>query len=137
LPGGGDPVGAGPPGTPHIIGTCGYTRWNQENRFALLGYDLARDCWRRGLMSEAVAAVLRFGFEHMALHRVEATVVTGNTASATLLGRAGFEREGVLRGRFLKRETVWMCRCSASPAPTGLLDRGAVEGAGLAEAAGP
>jgi RimJ/RimL family protein N-acetyltransferase len=40
-------------------------------------------------MSEAVAAVLRFGFEQMALHRVEATVLTGNTASAALLGRAG------------------------------------------------
>jgi ribosomal-protein-alanine N-acetyltransferase len=93
------------PGTPRIIGTCGYTRWNQENRFALLGYDLARDYWRLGLMSEAVAAVLRFGFEHMALHRVEATVVAGNTASAALLSRAGFQHEGVLRGRFLKRET--------------------------------
>jgi [ribosomal protein S5]-alanine N-acetyltransferase len=93
------------PGAPRIIGTCGYTRWNQENRFALLGYDLARDYWRHGLMSEAVAAVLRFGFEHMALHRVEATVAAGNTASATLLGRSGFQREGVLRGRFLKQET--------------------------------
>jgi ribosomal-protein-alanine N-acetyltransferase len=83
------------PGAPHIIGTCGYTGWSQENRFALLGYDLARDYWRRGLMSEAVAAVLRFGFEQMALHRVEATVLTGNTASAALLSRAGFQREGV------------------------------------------
>jgi [ribosomal protein S5]-alanine N-acetyltransferase len=62
-------------------------------------------------MSEAVAAVLRFGFEQMALHRVEATVVTGNTASAALLSRAGFQREGVLRERLLKRGTfrdVWM-----------------------------
>jgi ribosomal-protein-alanine N-acetyltransferase len=95
------------PGAPRIIGTCGYARWSQENRFALLGYDLARDYWRRGLMSEAVSAVLRFGFEQMALHRVEATVLTGNTASAALLGRAGFQREGVLRGRFLKQGEFW------------------------------
>ena len=99
------------PGSPLIIGTCGYTRWNQENHFAVLGYDLARPYWRRGLMSEAVAAVLRFGFERMALHRVEATVLTGNTASAALLARAGFQLEGVLRGRALQRETfrdMWM-----------------------------
>jgi [ribosomal protein S5]-alanine N-acetyltransferase len=99
------------PGLPRIIGTCGYTRWNQENQFAVLGYDLARPYWHRGLMSEAVAAILRFGFERMALHRVEATVLTGNTASAALLGRAGFQLEGVLRGRALQREIfrdMWM-----------------------------
>jgi RimJ/RimL family protein N-acetyltransferase len=99
------------PGSPGIVGTCGYTRWDQENHFAVLGYDLVRSCWHRGLMSEAVSAVLRFGFEEMALHRVEATVLAGNDASAAVLGRAGFRREGVLRGRFLKREVfrdVWM-----------------------------
>lgn len=99
------------PGAPRIIGTCGYTRWVQDNHFAILGYDLARQHWRSGLMSEAVAAVLRLGFEQMALHRVEASVMAGNTASATLLGRAGFSREGVLRERALKRGTfrdVWM-----------------------------
>jgi ribosomal-protein-alanine N-acetyltransferase len=98
-------------GSPRIIGTCGYTRWNEENRFAVLGYDLARCYWRRGLMSEAVAAVLRTGFGRMALHRVEATVMAGNIASATLLERAGFQREGVLRDRAWKGGTfrdVWM-----------------------------
>jgi [ribosomal protein S5]-alanine N-acetyltransferase len=99
------------PASHRIIGTCGYTRWNQEDHFAMLGYDLARPYWRRGLMSEAVAAVVQFGFEQMALHRVEATVLTGNIASAVLLRRAGFQLEGVLRGRALQRETfrdMWM-----------------------------
>jgi ribosomal-protein-alanine N-acetyltransferase len=90
------------PASLHIIGTCGYTRWNQDNQFAVLGYDLARPYWRRGLMSEAVAAVLRLGFEQTALHRVEATVMVGNIASAAVLTRAGFQPEGVLRGRVLK-----------------------------------
>jgi ribosomal-protein-alanine N-acetyltransferase len=91
------------PASPHIIGTCGYTRWNQENQFAVLGYDLARPYWHHGLMSEAVAAVLQLGFEQAALHRVEATVMAGNTASAAVLTRAGFQHEGTLRGRALKR----------------------------------
>jgi ribosomal-protein-alanine N-acetyltransferase len=47
-------------------------------------------------MSEAVAAVLRFGFEHLALHRVEATTLVANTASAAVLVRAGFQLEGRL-----------------------------------------
>jgi [ribosomal protein S5]-alanine N-acetyltransferase len=99
------------PASPHIVGTCGFTRWDQDNRFAVLGYDLARPYWRRGLMSEAVEAVLRLGFEQMGLHRVEATVMAGNIASAALLGRAGFGREGVLRERVLKRgafRDMWM-----------------------------
>lgn len=91
------------PASPQIIGTCGYTRWDQDNHFAVLGYDLARPYWRQGLMSEAVAAVLQLGFGPMALHRVEATVITGNAASAALLYRAGFRCEGVLRERALKR----------------------------------
>jgi RimJ/RimL family protein N-acetyltransferase len=91
------------PASPHIIGTCGYTRWDRDSQYAVLGYDLARRYWRRGLMSEAVTAVLRLGFEQMALHRVEATVLAGNTASAALLCRAGFQQEGVLRERALKR----------------------------------
>jgi [ribosomal protein S5]-alanine N-acetyltransferase len=99
------------PGVPRIIGTCGYTRWDQDNRFAVLGYDLARLHWRQGLMSEAVAAVLRQGFDQMRLHRVEASVMAGNAASAALLTRAGFRREGVMRERVLKRgafRDVWM-----------------------------
>jgi ribosomal-protein-alanine N-acetyltransferase len=90
------------PGVPHIIGTCGYGRWSQENQYSVLGYDLARPYWGKGLMSEAVAAVLGVGFEQMNLHRVEATVMTGNTASEAVLTRAGFQREGLLRDRVLK-----------------------------------
>jgi len=93
------------PGTDRIIGTCGYTRWARDNRFAVVGYDLARKHWRRGLMSEAVAAVLRFGFDHLALNRVEATVLVGNIASAALLTVAGFRLAGRLAQRAWHRNT--------------------------------
>jgi ribosomal-protein-alanine N-acetyltransferase len=94
-----------PHGATRIIGTCGYTRWNQEHNFAVIGYDLASSYWRQGLMSEAVMAVLHFGFGQMRLNRVEATVMTGNTASAALLSRMGFQHEGDLRERALHRGT--------------------------------
>lgn len=90
------------PGVPHIIGSCGYTRWSQENQYGVLGYELARPYWGRGLMSEAVAAVLGAGFGQMSLHRIEATVMIGNTASEKVLTRAGFQSEGVLRDRVRK-----------------------------------
>ena len=86
-----------------IIGTCGYTRWNTDHRYAIVGYDLNRSYWHRGLMSEALTAVLRWGFEHLAVHRMEASVLAGNTASVALLERAGFHREGMQRERVLHR----------------------------------
>ena len=99
-----------PHGADRIIGTCGYTRWTVESRFAILGYDLARPYWRQGLMTEAVTEVLRFGFEDMELHRVEALAMAGNVASMTLLSRLGFSHEGELRSRALHRgefRDVW------------------------------
>lgn len=92
-----------PHGQTQIIGTCGYTRWIRDHHFAILGYDLARRFWRQGLMSEAVSAVLRLGFDEMDLNRVEALVMTGNTASAAVLRRMGFAHEGEMRERALHR----------------------------------
>ena len=63
----------------------------------MLGYDLARPHWNRGIMTEALTAVLPFGFEKMALNRIEALVITGNEASYRLLARLGFQQEGTLR----------------------------------------
>jgi [ribosomal protein S5]-alanine N-acetyltransferase len=84
-----------------MIGTCGFNRWHRWNNSAEIGYDLARRCWGRGVMTEAVRAMVRFGFERMALNRVEADVTVGNEASARVLDRLGFHEEGTLRQRGL------------------------------------
>jgi len=80
-----------------VVGTCGYNLWVQTSHRALLGFDLARDCWRQGIMTEALTAALRFGFEAMELNRAEATVLVANEASSGLLRRLGFQLEGILR----------------------------------------
>jgi ribosomal-protein-alanine N-acetyltransferase len=82
-----------------LIGTGGFVRWSREWAVAELGYDLARAYWGRGLMAEALGAMLGFGFARMGLHRVEAEVMPENRASARLLERLGFRCEGTLRGR--------------------------------------
>ncbi len=94
-----------------VIGTCGYMRdqppgdgahWRAE-----VSYVLARSYWNRGIATEAVAAIIRYGFEHYRLHRIEAHVVTVNAASERVLRKLGFREEGYLResyfsgGRFL------------------------------------
>jgi [ribosomal protein S5]-alanine N-acetyltransferase len=79
-----------------IIGTCGYV-FVKPSFQAGLGYDLARSYWRQGLMTEALSAILRFGFERMELNRIQALVMLGNTASIHLLRKLRFEEEGILR----------------------------------------
>ena len=82
-----------------LIGTGGYVAWNRIWSNAELGYDLARPYWGQGIMTEAVMAMIQFGFEHMGLHRIEAEVMPENRASVQLLRKLDFQEEGVLHER--------------------------------------
>ncbi|BAY08440.1 GNAT family N-acetyltransferase [Calothrix sp. NIES-2098] len=78
-----------------IVGSCGYSI---RNRFqAEIGYELARDYWRKGLMTEALSAIIQWGFEQLDLNRIEAFVMLENNASIQLLKKLQFVEEGVLR----------------------------------------
>jgi ribosomal-protein-alanine N-acetyltransferase len=84
-------------GSPELIGSAGFYRWRRGPRAqAELGYDLAPALWGRGLMTEALQAILEHGFGPMGLTRVEATILTVNARSARLLERLGFVREALL-----------------------------------------
>ncbi|MEL7219689.1 MAG: GNAT family protein [Bacteroidota bacterium] len=53
--------------------------------------------WGSGYATEAVQAILAFGFEQLQLHRIEAGVATANIASIKVLERVGMLREGLCR----------------------------------------
>ena len=93
-----------------MIGSCGFHLYDRRHRRVEIGYELHSDYWRRGIMSEAVGAVLKFCFDSLDLHRVEADVVEGNAASAALLQKQGFTLEGIWRDRVFKRnafQSLW------------------------------
>jgi ribosomal-protein-alanine N-acetyltransferase len=69
----------------------------QDKNGVNLGYLLARAYWGRGLMAEAVLAVTQWAFGDPAVFRVWAVCDVENRASARLLEKTGFMREGVLR----------------------------------------
>jgi [ribosomal protein S5]-alanine N-acetyltransferase len=83
-------------GEEQLIGSCGYS-WHLGPPFGAIGYDLARRYWKQGIMTEAIGALLHYGFEVRNLHRVEARVRLGNETSMRLLQRLGFQEEGLLR----------------------------------------
>ena len=84
-----------------MIGHCVLFHFNHDNHRAEIGFMMNHDYWRRGLMQQALQAVINFGIEKLGLHRFEADVDPGNTGSLALLEKLGFEREGYFRERWL------------------------------------
>ena len=80
-----------------FIGWCGLMEWNPDYRSAVLGYCLDEPAWGRGFATESAAALLKWSFETLDLNRVQAETDTRNIASARVLEKLGFEREGTLR----------------------------------------
>jgi len=81
-----------------LVGTCSYAHFIPALDRGHLTYQLARRSWGRGLGTEAVRALVRFGHGAARLNRIEAVVAPENEASARVLRKAGFEDEGLLRG---------------------------------------
>jgi len=71
-------------------------------RRARLGYWLGQPFWGRGIATAAVRAVTAFALPAWSLCRIEAAVFAWNPASARVLEKAGFTREGVLRRSVFK-----------------------------------
>lgn len=85
-----------------IIGRCGLHNWNMDHQRAEIGYSMEdEDFKQRGLMSEAVEAIIDYGFSKLKLNRIEALVASYNTPSLRLLEKNGFVQEGVLRNHYL------------------------------------
>ncbi len=85
------------------IGTCLLFRYEEPSARAELGYVLSRAHWGRGIMREALMAVIGCAFGEYALRRIEAEVDPLNRASSRLLEGLGFTREGQLRKRWVDK----------------------------------
>ncbi|MFN8574437.1 MAG: GNAT family protein [Gemmatimonadaceae bacterium] len=84
-----------------VIGKCAFSEWRKMHRRGEISYIIAREHWGQGLVSEAIRAMLDYGFDAMNLHSIEAGVTPGNEASTRMLERLGFKLEGHLRENFL------------------------------------
>jgi RimJ/RimL family protein N-acetyltransferase len=88
----------------------------QGHQHARLGYWLGLPYWNRGYGTEAVKAVLAYGFGQLNLNRIYAPHFQGNDASGRVLQKAGMTYEGRMRehyfrfGRFVDLELYGMLR---------------------------
>lgn len=73
---------------------------------ATIGYFIDEQHNGRGLATSAVRLVCKFGFEDAGLHRIQAGVMPRNAASARVLEKVGFRREGLAK-RYLFIAGAW------------------------------
>lgn len=73
---------------------------------ASLGYWIGLPFVGQGLMTDAANAAVRFAFSSLGFNRLEAACLPGNVASARVLEKTGFVKEGRAR-RYLKINDEW------------------------------
>jgi RimJ/RimL family protein N-acetyltransferase len=83
-----------------LLGTCTIFHIHAKNRCGELGYALKSEHWKQGYMGEALNALLDYAFGPMNLRRLEADVDPRNANSLRILGKLGFQHEGLLRERW-------------------------------------
>ena len=86
-----------------LIGTIGFLKVDKENYRAELGYLLHPSHQQKGLMQEAVLAVLFYGFSAIKLHSVEANINPAKVASKKLLEKNRFVQEAYFKENFYYR----------------------------------
>ena len=85
--------------TNRVVGTIGYMSYNADNSTVEIGYSLAREQWGKGLMTEALLAVIGETFRTLKVHRIEAMHFTDNPASGRVMEKCGLIHEGHMRER--------------------------------------
>lgn len=82
--------------TQTLIGTCGFHSFNKHHRRAEVGYEIHKNHWKKGYVTEAVSRIMSYGIEEMSFNRIEALIYPQNLASQRSLEKLGFRKEGLL-----------------------------------------
>ena len=81
--------------------------WYLDHNRAEIGYALTDNPEKsKGLMTEAMNSILKYGFEEMKLHRIEAFIGPENIPSLKLVAKFNFKKEGVLRQHYFKNDKM-------------------------------
>jgi len=87
--------------TNRLIGICNLRGFFEQNRRCELGYALGRAYWGQGFAAEALEALLDHAFHVLDINRIEADIDPRNEASARLLEKLGFRKEGYMPERWI------------------------------------
>ncbi|QCX00194.1 GNAT family N-acetyltransferase [Aggregatimonas sangjinii] len=84
-----------------FMGGIGLTLETAHNR-AEIGYWIAEQFWNMGYTSEAVTAMLKFGFQELQLNKIVAAYISTNVASGKIMVKNGMVKEGEFKDHDIK-----------------------------------
>ncbi|MGJ7918605.1 GNAT family N-acetyltransferase [Massilia sp. LXY-6] len=84
-----------------LIGNVTLHHFFEQNRRCEIGYALASKHSGQGHATEALRAVIQYGFDTLDLNRIEADIDPRNAASARVLEKLGFRKEGYMPERWI------------------------------------
>jgi [ribosomal protein S5]-alanine N-acetyltransferase len=86
-----------------FIGTIDFVSWQVNHHIAEIGYVISPDYWGKGITTEAANEIIKFGFIHMDLVRIQARCFVENRGSERVMEKTGMSFEGIIRkGMFVK-----------------------------------
>ena len=83
--------------TSEVIGGIDVVKMFEDIECCEIGYVLSKRFWNRGIMTEALRAVLEYLFSKVSFHRIQLRHDVGNIASGKVMLKNGLQREGILR----------------------------------------
>jgi len=90
-----------------FLGAVGLSHRNREHNFASVGYWIRESARGRALASRVARHVIRFGFDHVHLTRIEIVAAVENLASRRTAKRCGGRFEGIQRNRLVVRDKAF------------------------------
>jgi ribosomal-protein-alanine N-acetyltransferase len=79
------------------IGDIGFNNYSPEHHKAEIGYRLMKEYWNRGIITECIRTLVKYGFEKLNYNRIEALLDTRNRGCRRVLEKNQFVYEGTLR----------------------------------------
>lgn len=86
-----------------VIGGISIRKWNNKNRCADIGYVLSPKYWNKGIITEAIKRIIKFGFDQLNANRIEAHCDENNIGSYRAMEKAGMKYEGTHRQKVLMK----------------------------------
>ncbi len=91
--------------TGKMIGTCGFTSFDDKSLLCEIGYVLSKDFWGKGLAAQAAKTIMKFAFENLGVEEICAKCIEGNDASMRVMQKCGMKFDAMYKNSmFIKGE---------------------------------
>ena len=91
-----------------VVGSIAIVDISEKHEWFEIGYCLSREYWNRGIMTEALNAIIHFSFLDVGVNRVQAYHHAQNPASGKVMRKSGMKHEGCLKRYHINNQGVFV-----------------------------